>query len=120
MATILASGIDADALPAFLILYLGLMGALLLTARQCSRLREQRRRRRRDGADGMASTITDDLDEAREVFRFLEESNREMRDEVGSMRDMQAKTRKQLYAVKEAVAKVKQNKKPPVESLKDD
>jgi len=76
MATISASGIDADALPAFLIFYLGLMGALLLTAKQCSRLREHRRRRRREGADGMAFSITeDDLDEAREGFRFLEESN---------------------------------------------
>lgn len=83
----------------------------------------RRQRHRNDDDIGMAS-VTGDLDEAKAVaIRFFENSNREMRDEIKSMRAMQKQTRSQLRSIKEAVARMKnENRRPQVEPIleKDD
>ena len=112
--------VDAHVAAVLVLSALTMIGALLLTAKQCSRLQEQRRRRRKDAGDGMASMAQKDLNEAKEVFRFLEQSNREMKKEVKSMRAMQTQTRAQLQVIKQAVAKIRKTRKPSVEPVKDD
>jgi len=83
----------------------------------------RRLQRHRDDDVGMAS-VTEDLDDAKAVvIRFFEKSNREMMNEVKSMRTMQTQTRSQLRSIKEAVAKMKkENGRPNVKPIleKDD
>jgi len=94
--------------------------ALLVTARRCIRL-VRRQRGYHDGTADDGEPVTEqDLIEAKALYRYLEQSNREIFNEVDSLRAMQVQTRSQLKAIKEAVAKVKQNCMPPVEAIKDD
>ena len=97
--------------------------SLVVSARRCSRLLEQRRCRLRGNSSGhddddVVCSNHAGFDE-RSVKRLHRETYRDMTKEVNELRHIQAEVRSQLRTLKKVVEEMKEQRMPSVQGLSD-
>jgi hypothetical protein len=108
---------DVILLPLLLSLVLVLFVSFIYTARRCSRLWLERRSKAARADENDSLLPDNNLDERSSMKRLHQNAYREMQKEVMDLRQMQTEVRSQLGALKQAVAKMKENRLPSVEPI---